>query len=436
MDQTGIVRLFMDWGFTRLKLWLCNSKNDLLHEESFYTASLTADPSFYGDNEVDKVCDVLNRLLSAWASANVIEIYTSSQMHALAGTFKQGGDFVSTWNDHPTVYSSERTVEVRAGIPLLNSMPENKVLYRSTVPLLSSTHHAKYNDGLDEISFISSPICLLLHRLFKVSIPCSYSWWQSTCLSSDQLVSRDGVPICFISERAVQIPEIHSRALLDSDVSVVVYPEVGDLQASTYGAIGEYQILINLGTGSQVIFPCLSVSEQLPYYRFYNSRYPTIPAISHIPCGRLLAEYAQRRQLSFSALQVALEALRATEILSICYGSHSTLLSFPGFSFEDFAYHQEPTTTLDEIAGLAPNVLLSLWIYQYYHIICKYISGNASVLDNCTVGVFGSLGGIGHGFASLLAELLPQGFEVVNRAAYPLPSSLFKLHQDARAEAS
>jgi len=434
MDSTGIVRLFLDWGFTRLKLWLYNSKGDLLYEESIYTSTLAANPSFYDDNEVAKVCDLLCKLLCNWATADVIEIYTSSQMHALAGSFKQGGDFVSTWNDLPALDFSSVAVEVCAGIPLLNSMPVNKVLYRSSVPFLSSTHYSNYNAELGEVSYLTSPICLLLHRLFKVSIPCSYSWWQSTCLSSDQLIACDGQPICIISESAVQIPDGHSRAILNGAATIIIYPEVGDLQASTYNAIGEHHILINLGTGSQVIFPTLSVSVELPYFRFFSPAHPSVPTISHIPCGRLLSEYAGRRQLSFSALYLALEALSPTEILSLCRRCDSSLLYFPGFSSQDFSYHHEPTTTLDKISTLAPNVLLSLWIYQYYMIICQYISSNSSDPQHITVGVVGSLGGIGHIFATILNDLLPQGFEVICRASYPLPNSLLQLHNEARAE--
>lgn len=434
MDQSGIIQLFIDWGFSRLKLWLHGGDGRLLYEESIYTSSLAQNSSYYNTQDIEQVKNVLRRALSYCLTASSIEIYSSSQMHALAGTLKKDGDFVSTWNDLPAQSLSGDIVDVSDGIPLLTSMPVYKVIYNSSTRFLSSSHRSLFENKPDEITTLSSPVCLLLASILKLPIPCSRSWWQSTCLSSNELGRIDENPLCYIDESPLELPKSHVHTILGVSVSILIFPEAGDLQASTFSDINECDVLINLGTGSQIILPTQTVCKSLPYYRFYNSRNTAIPTISHIPCGRLLAEYARRRNITFSVLQQAINALTPKELLNICESHKNSLLCFPGFSFHDYAYHQRPKVSANELTELAPIVLMSLWIYQYYRIIIQYTKSDIFAGSNIIIGVVGSLGGFGNPFTSLLVDLLPMRSQFVRRADHPLPHSLLQLHQNGQRQ--
>lgn len=429
MDELDLIRLFIDWGYTRLKVWVYDGEGKLLYEKSTFTSDLAEDPSFYSSEDIDRVCVLICIALRTCLPARRICIYTSSQMHALAGTLFPQWGFISTWNDLPSNGSTSNHVDVREGIPVLASMPITKITCsrdRYFLDSISSNHLIGKNSS---ITSLSSPLALVLNRIFHLIIPCSLSWWQSTCLAVNHplIGGKDGC--CYVSETPINIPSAHALEVLGIDSAISIYPEVGDLQASTYSSLIEADVLINLGTGSQVIFPSLSVSKTLPYFRYYNEKQKPIPTISHIPCGRLLADYVAAKAASFSALRETLNELKPSDLIRLRQRHKQTLLCFPGFSFHDCAYHQQPTTSIEELLALSAEEFLSIWILQYYRIIRNYIAHEPMETEEISINVIGDLGGLADGFVSLLVRMLPAGYQIRRRATLTLPKSLMRFHE-------
>jgi hypothetical protein len=433
MDQSRIIRCFIDWGYTRLKVWICNDQGSLLFEDSTYTASLAKDPSFYDSEDIDKACRLIKKILLSCLPAKAIHIYTCSQMHALAGILDHDFPFLSTWNDLPNGKPLAEFVAIANGIPILNSMPVNKVCREHDSVYLRSSHDSLANKLPSLITALTSPINLLLQRIFQISLPCSMSWWQSTCLPKSTLKLNASNQSCYISERPLRLEIGKAKALFGVDVDIVIFPEVGDLQASTYNHIRECQLLLNLGTGSQLIFPTLPVSTTLPYFRFYNQELNSVPVISHIPCGRLLSDYVTYTGIPFNLLRDTLVNLQASDILSLEHSSKKSLLCFPGFSYHDCAYHQQPLTSIEELAKLDPSQFLSLWISQYLVVIEHFFPKDLPINALVLVGIVGELGGVAEGFRSLLSTLLPPRFLVSSLPSLAVPQSLLRLHEDGGA---
>lgn len=434
MDESSLVRLFIDWGYTRLKLWMYNSEGELLYEQSIFTSSLAEDPSFYSSDDLSRVCEVIRTNLLASLPAGKVCIYTSSQMHALAGSLLPQSDFVSTWNDLPANSSMSCHVDIQEGIPVLASMPINKIRHDQDGYVLNSLNYNRIIGKTGSIASLSSPLALVLHRIFHRAIPCSRSWWQSTCVAADHPLIGGKDSDCYVSETPLHIPSAHSLEVLGVDAAISIYPEVGDLQASTYSGICESAVLINLGTGSQVIFPSISVNKGLPYFRYYNEKWNSIPTISHIPCGRLLADYAAAKAISFAALQETISRLKPSDLITLDQRLKRTLLCFPGFSFHDCTYHQQPTTSIEELLGLSAEEFLSIWILQYYRILCNYLVHAPIHTDRILVDIVGDLGGLANGFVSLLARILPAEYRLRRRATVTLPESLMRLHEASHCE--
>lgn len=431
MDQVGVIRLFIDWGFTRLKLWIYDGEGTLLDAQSIYTSALASSPAFYKGSNLAQICKIITKALHSCAPAKIIHVYTSSQMHALAGVVNGNADFVSTWNDLPNQLPASDFVPVSDGIPVLNSMPANKVIHHNGYLLLDSSFCSNEQKSLHEITSFSSPISLLLHRIFKIPIPCSRSWWQSTCLPADYLGLETTDQICYLTDSPLVIKSSSVIRSLGIDSSIVIFPEVGDLQASTYSSLRKCQVMLNLGTGSQVIMPSLARSKDIPYFRYYNSELPSIPTLSHVPCGRLLSDYVSAKNISFLILRQAMDELTPKQIVTNYHQAKMTILSFPGFSSHDGSYHQLPTTSLVKLANLDPDVFLSLWVYQYYRIIDIFLSPSLDASEHITISIVGDLGGLADGFSTLLVALLPPHFQLSRQASLTLPTSLLQFHFDS-----
>lgn len=434
MDESSLVRLFIDWGYTRLKVWIYDSDNVLLYEQSTFTSNLAVDPSFYSSDDISRVCEVIRKALRACLPARRVCIFTSSQMHALAGTLLPKWDFISTWNDLPTSSSTSCHVDIRDGIPVLASMPINKISHDRDSYFLNSFSYSRMIDRVGSFTSLSSPLALVLHRIFHRAIPCSRSWWQSTCLAVDHSLIGGEAGGCYVSETPLNIPSAHTLEVLGIDLAISIYPEVGDLQASTYSSICESDVLLNLGTGSQIIFPSLSVSKTLPYFRCYTEKQKPIPTISHIPCGRLLADYVTAKAISFSTLVESINELEPSDLLGLDKHLNQTLLCFPGFSFHDYSYHQQPTANMAELVNLSAQDFLSVWVLQYYRILCKYLANNQRQPECIAVDIVGDLGGLADGFVSLLARMLPAEYRLRRRASVTLPESLLRFHEASHCE--
>lgn len=436
MGQTSLIRLFIDWGFTRLKLWIYDGEGKLLSEQSIYTKTLAKQPAFYFDSDLDRICTIIKKALYSCPLTKSIHVYTSSQMHALAGSLNGHADFVSTWNDLPNQTYGVDSVPVSDGIPVLNSMPVNKIRKHNKTLKLSSLICSNVQASLREITSLSSPINLVLQRIFQIPVPCSRSWWQSTCLPRNYLSIENYGQTCYLSESPVIIQSRYVHKLLGIDSSIIIYPEVGDLQAATYSSVHQCQVLLNLGTGSQVIMPSLPASKTLPYFRYYNKKTTPIPTLSHVPCGRLLADYVKARNISFKTLGKAMKELTSDPPDAIHQNKNKSLLCYPGFSSQDCNYHQQPTTTLMEIASLRPDDFLRLWVFQYFHIIEHFLLPFAGQSETITIRIIGELGGLADGFSGLLVDLLPPRFQLCKLPSQTLPCSLLRFHDDSMSAAS
>lgn len=427
MDSSGLVRLFLDWGYTRLKIWIYNREDTLCYEQSVYTSDLTDDPSFYTLEDISRVSDVIRSALLVCPKSAAISIYTSSQMHALAGTLYPNSDFISTWHDLPGNPPSPSPITVQEGIPVLSSMPSNKIRQINNSYFLDSSYFDHKTGAEQRIASLSSPFSLVFQRIFGARVPCSRTWWQSTCLRDDHPLISFESSGGYISETPVSITSDRTSSLLEIDTAVTIYPEVGDLQASTYDSICDTDVLLNLGTGSQLVFPCLSVSHDLPYFRYYSAN-RILPTISHIPCGRLLADYAATKSIPFSILKKTLHQLKPSDLLSLNYQLKHPLLCFPGFSSNDFRYHQNSKTSIKRVAALTNEVFLSAWVMQYYRILHKYVVNNHARSQVLLLSVVGDLGGLAEELSSLLASLLPAHFHLRRSASADLPRSLMRFH--------
>lgn len=434
MDELNLVRLFIDWGYTRLKVWIYDSGGVLLYEQSTFTSNLAVDPSFYSSDDIARICEVIRTALRACLPATKICIYTSSQMHALAGTLFPQWDFISTWNDLPASSFMSCDVDIRGGIPVLASMPINKIKRGQDNYLLSSYNFHRIIGGIGSIASLSSPLALVLHRIFHLAIPCSQSWWQSSCLAVDHPLIDGEAGVCYVSETPINIPSAHMLEVLSIDTDVIIFPEVGDLQASTFRSTCGSDVLLNLGTGSQVIFPSLSVSKALPYFRYYTEKENSIPTISHIPCGRVLTDYVNAKAISFPTLIESINELRPSDLLRQDEGQDQTLLCFPGFSFHDYSYHQQPTTSIAELVSLSSQDLLSNWVIQYYRILCNYLVTRKRQSEDISVDIVGDLGGLADGLVSLLARMLPAEYTLHRRSSMTLPQSLLLYHEAIQRE--
>jgi hypothetical protein len=204
----------------------------------------------------------------------------------------------------------------------------------------------------------------------------------------------------------------------------MIYPEVGDLQASTIITVKNHDIVINLGTGSQIIFSGQTQYLQIPFYRYWPSINNPLPTISHIPCGRLLASYCDVVNLSFEKLHSYLANLSVDTIRVTVESQDISLLFFPGYCYIKNQYLQDPPATLEQLSKLDPETLLSIWIGQYSRII-KYYCGNkfACGKTKIKVAITGGLGGMSQNFALLLSQILPSEY-IVATESFELPEQI------------
>ena len=85
---------------------------------------------------------------------------------------------------------------------------------------------------------------------------------------------------------------------------IIIYPEQGDLQTSVFKSIYDADVILNLGTGSQIIFCCKSRSHIFDYFRIFpkKKKKGKIPVISHIPCGKIFHKFALANDIPIEKL--------------------------------------------------------------------------------------------------------------------------------------
>lgn len=413
MDRK-IVSIFVDWGYTRLKLCAVNSKGKILEKIAYFNKDIIDNPIFYDDASLGSIKAIVAHFINSCNPCGCMHLYLSSQMHCLAGSLESGQKFLSTWNDLPLQRIFDQEVKILNGIPLLHSMPCNKLVKASNEYTVASEWSEKtFKKPEIPIAYAGSPLTLILSDLFATKLPCSKAWWQSSCLPAE-LLRHPSNGTTYESEYPIKVSRSHTIRNLGNDAVAFIYPETGDLQASTCHALHTQDIVINLGTGSQIVFRDLKADDTLRFTLF--TRYwPTNPkplvTISHLPCGRLLAAYAEARKMEIGLLKVALEELQAESIEDLANNNMTSILFFPGYCFVQDSYLQRPPVTLEEIAELKPCVLLSLWIYQYSSLIKRSLQ----LLDSnlLSIGITGSLGGMSPLFSRLLSAMLGPRLKVM-----------------------
>lgn len=404
MDST-VASIVIDWGYTRLKFWATDRCGRLVDQCAYYTKELIENPVYYDDHSLDSIKVLILRYLQRCNLSGKTSLYLSSQMHCLAGRLESGELFISTWNDLPLLLVSDEDVQISNGIPLLHSMPINKIRHvqggvRAESDWLSRTH----GSSQIPIASASSPLTLILSDLFASPLPCSLAWWQSSCLPYQLL---GGPPLCstFISESPCRLSSETSSSLVGDISEFLVFPEIGDLQASTFLALKNYDLLINLGTGSQLIFCSLQVGTPWSYTRIWPGMSEPIVTLSHLPCGRLLSAYAEKRGMSISSLAQCLDRLQSDRIEEIALKHLTSLLFFPGFCFLEGKYLNRPPVSLDQIALLEPSVMLSLWVYQYVFLLQLALQSSTTSITPVSIGVCGNLGGMAPSFVGHLRAI-------------------------------
>lgn len=403
---TTIVNIVIDWGFSRFKLYALNSTHCLILEESYLIVDIVSNPAFYDPNSLETIKNLIVDFTSKFLDSAAIHFFISSQMHALVGICTNEFKFISTWNDLPIDAIEDSFIEVHEGVPLLHSMPFYKIKSSEDKFVASTRSLADFSPSESyEISRLGSPLALLLAEICEVPIPCSRSWWQSTCLSSKFLGTRLS-GFTFLAESPLVLPKFSPKKFFNDSSEIVIYPELGDLQASSSKSVKNHTITINLGTGSQIIFRDIQPCYKWPFYRFWPYYDNPLVTISHIPCGRLLSSYCDVNNLSLRSLSDVLESLIYIDIVSVAQSNLTSLLYFPGYCSVESRYIQKPTVSLQQIAKISPSVVLCLWIYQYISLINKATPSIHSTNKKVSVGVAGDLGGMSYSFCQILNKTL------------------------------
>jgi hypothetical protein len=423
------ITLCIDWGFTRLKVWVLDQNLSLIKDYSYYNAEVVANPVFYDDEAISSVRSILKACLQEWAGYSQ-SIYLSSQMHCLSGIMANDKSFLSTWNDHPKRDISIAKVHALNGIPLLHSMPVHKLVVSPRLIGIATEGSIQSSDYSGLLASLSSPLTLVLSALFESPLPCSPSWWQSTCISN-KYYSQSLSSSTFLADLPLQISGGSSKYLLSSSSRVLVYPEVGDLQASSFAALQDSDIVINLGTGSQVIFSPKLSSTLYPFYRSWPVPHPACTAISHIPCGRLLSSYAAAKGFNLLELLDFLRHLNTSTLRHLVSVNSGSILFFPGYCAYANSYYHLPRVSIEDLILLEPDALLSLWIHQYYSVVCNALGQYRFAGERkASIAVTGALGGFAPYLITLLAEMLaPKAF--IHDSDSPLYSSLTKIYGNA-----
>lgn len=409
MDDSLKIDIYVDLGFTRFKLDAFIG-DSLISSESYYIKDLSNASTFFLHHDFLVLKEVFINFLRSLPFASCISIHPSSQMHCLACDLDIVGHFLSTWNDLPLKITDSSCVGISDGIPLLSSMPANKVSYSNgALRASSSAIYSCFSAKELTINSLASPITLILSGLFNKPLPCHRSWWQSTCLDSHLVSNLSSTT--YLSSSSLELANPSGTANLLAGGYLLMHPEIGDLQASTQDVIDTTDIIINIGTGSQVIFALSTDTSQVPYYRYYPDRNDRLSVISHIPCGRLLQTYSSLCQVSFDSIAEELKDLDPNEVKDIGANYGHSLLFFPGYCAYAHKYSGIPLISADHLVNLDLKTLLSCWIYQYPAIINSYCN-QSTTNKPLTITVTGNLGGLGESFCSILSNLMSKSIRV------------------------
>ena len=426
MDQRKIIEyVVIDWGFTWLKLWLLNEEKIIIKNSSYETKSLTNTRIFYDACGLEKTFKLIKNFFRNCSDKAIIKVFYSCQMHGISGLLKNNEPFFSTWNDMPLRTEKNNEVNSNLGIPLISSMPNEKLIqHNNRYFLKTKISSVKYSREESEVSRLYDPFELIFKYFMNYKLKTSEFFWQASCLNDKDIAK--------INERKktnqnldllmIKKENIISK-LINGKQEIINYPCLGDLQASTYSAISNHDIVINFGTGSQVIFS--KKYEHIPIINKYYRIYPifgSLPALSHIPCGRLISEYCKIRCINFSDIKDSVKNLRYERYIEIIRISKIDLLFFPGFDANRLKYTNNPPTSIEYLSQYKPDQVISNWINQYILII-NYIVNQSSNLNKINISIVGNLGGITNECIQLMNQITPSHVEI-NHSKYSLPLSI------------
>ena len=89
-------------------------------------------------------------------------------------------------------------------------------------------------------------------------------------------------------------------------------------------------MVINWGTGSQIIFKKSFKSIEIDYYR----NFPLLGkvfVISHIPCGRLFSDYCSNKNINFEDLKESFNSYKVKNFKRKLSNIKRNILYFPGY---------------------------------------------------------------------------------------------------------
>ena len=384
--------VIFDWGFSRLKAWAISENKELLDSAVYETNTILKNQEFYDSFDMNTIFYYFVNFLKKQNIEDEINILLSSQMHGIAGVDENNELFFSTWSDLPNQEFKNNNEEIINGVPNLQSMPLNKIHKINNEIYIDSLNIRKLKKNLIKPKRIGSPWQILLENGFSTSLKPSYSWWQSTCLSVSFLNSFYQKKIFKNSENIYnQNSDIFKCSKFFRKSKLInIFPEVGDLIASTYTNISDSDIILNFGTGSQVIFRNKKLSEN-DYYRIYPN-YGKISVISHIPCGRLITKYCNVKQIAYKELIYQLKNLTQKDFENIVNKTSNNLLFFPGFDYQSMKYTSKPILE-ENLFNLDQKVFLVSWINQYLKIINYFLKNNSSK-ETIKISYAGELGGM------------------------------------------
>ena len=423
VEQLNNTIIIIDWGFTRLKLWSINHENNILDAASYYTSNLVDNPKFYDHKDIVKISNIVKTFIGKHSTNSNIEVHSCSQMHGLVGKFEDGEFFFSTWNDVISTDKDSNYVAIIDGVPNLHSMPNNKLVKQDKGYYIRSEFCKR---SANKIQKLYSPVSLLLSIIYNKDLVCDLGWWQSTCIDERRGIELD----VNVSDQPILIEVSPNQEIKGGTVKEIkILPETGDLQASTSKALDIYDVLVNIGTGSQIIINDDFCSNK-HYFRYWNSKLSTRCVISHIPCGRLLSDFCNVNKLDMHKLR-EIFTNRISDLVNIVpiIGDNS-ILYFPGYCSRSEQYINVPSLRLDGLRLISANELLDYWIMQYVNIIQRNLIDSPRIVN---VGISGDLGGFAHILCKGLTHYLGERFniELIN---INLPESLIQYNQKGASE--
>ncbi len=396
--------LIIDWGFTRFKLWFLDENRKIIKDSFLIIKDINQKPEFYAKKELDNIFKIILTFIKELdLEGKDLVILNSCQMHGIAGLFANSEPFFSSWNDLPNQYNKTKVKSIN-GTPSLISMPNNK-LSSDNKCLSFFSEFIKNNISKEPIKVKSlmTPLQLIYNYYFGFNLPTSKYLWESTCIKES-----------FLNKNFDKTKPFHEsfitlkKSKFFKNVNEIkLFPELGDLQASTFSSINNSDIVFNWGTGSQIIFNN-SFSSKIEFYRDFP-KLGYLSVISHIPCGRLLNEYCSNTIYNFSDLIDELKALDYIRFRKIIEKSKKDLLFFPGFDVNKFEYTNVPTITMKDISTYNPSELLCHWLNQY-RIILDKLCTQSKISKPIKVIISGQLGGISLAAIKLLNEIFPNNF--------------------------